>query len=130
MDGITKSDMVVDSTNKYVASIKATEKGIIDEKFSDSETASNYVMTMTDNGTTSEALTQKYMIRAYAKLADGSYVYSKVCRYSIYNVAAVLYNDCKMNTNAGHEYLYNNILKVVDSNYKVVDYNWSSIVVK
>lgn len=130
VDGITKSDMVVDSTNKYVASIKATEKGIIDEKFSDSETATNYVMTMTDNGTTSEALTQKYMIRAYAKLADGSYVYSKVCRYSIYNVAAVLYNDCKMNTNAGHEYLYNNILKVVDSNYKVVDYNWSSIVVK
>lgn len=129
-DGITKSDMVVGSTNKYVASFKATENGIIDEKFSESETATNYVMTMTDNGTTSEALTQKYMIRAYAKLADGSYVYSKVCRYSIYNVAAVLYNDCKMNTNAGHEYLYNNILKVVDSNYKMVDYNWSSIVVK
>ena len=69
--------MTVDSTNKNVAVYQSTEKGISDEKFSESKTATNYVMTMTDNGTTSEALNQKYMIRGYAKLADGSYMYSK-----------------------------------------------------
>lgn len=130
VDGVSAGDMVTESTNKYVAAVKATENGIIDQKFSDSQTATNYVMTMTDNGTTSEALTQKYMVRAYAKLTDGSYVYSNVAEYSIFNVASVLYDNAMMNTNAGHEYLYNSILKVVDNSYKEVDYNWSSIVVK
>jgi hypothetical protein len=31
---------------------------------------------------------------------------------------------------AAHEYLYNDILKVVDSNYKKVDYDWSVIIAK
>ena len=87
-------------------------------------------MTMIENGNTSAALTQTYKIRAYAKLSDGSYVYSNVAEYSIYNVAKVLYDNAMMNTSAGHDYLYNSILKVVDSNYKTVDYNWSSIVAK
>lgn len=130
VDGVTKSDMTAESMNNYVSVVKATENGIIDERFSDSKTSINYVMTMTDNGTTSQALTQKYMVRAYAKLTDGSYVYSSVAEYSIYQVASVLYDNVMMNTNAGHEYLYNSILKVVDSNYKEVDYDWSSIVAK
>ena len=45
-------------------------------------------------------------------------------------MAKTLYDNSKMNTNAGHDYLYDNILKVVDSNYKKVDYDWSVIVVK
>ena len=35
-----------------------------------------------------------------------------------------------MNTYAGHEYLYENILKVVDKNYIQVDYNWGNVIVK
>ena len=42
----------------------------------------------------------------------------------------ILYDNCKMSTNRAHEYLYNNILKVVDPEYKPVDYNWGSIVVR
>lgn len=128
-DGVTTKDMVIGSTNQYVAAYQATESGIIEDKFSDSATAVNYVRTMTNNGTTSDAFTQSYYIRGYAKLADGSYVYSKVAKYTIFNVAKILYDDVRMSTFAGHEYLYNEILKVVDSSYKEVDYNWSGIIV-
>lgn len=129
-DGVTAKDMYIGSENLYIAQYKATELGIIKNNFSDSSTAINYVRTMTENGTTSEAFTQSYMIRAYAKLADGSYVYSKACSYSIYQVAKVLYDNAMMSTSAGHDYLYNSILKIVDSNYQQVDYNWNNIIVK
>lgn len=130
VDSVSDDDMYVGVENKFVAAINSTSKGITDRQFSKSDTATNYVMTMTDNGKTVAALTQSYKIRAYAKLSDGTYLYSKVAKFSIFNVAKTLYDNSKMNTNAGHEYLYDNILKVVDSNYKKVDYDWSVIVVK
>lgn len=129
-DGVTSKDMVVESTSQNVAVYKATEQGIINVNFSNSQTATNFVRTMINNGSTSEAFTQGYMIRAYAKLEDGSYVYSNAYKYSIYQVAKVLYDNVKMSTNAGHEYLYNEILKVVDNDYQKVDYNWNNIIAK
>lgn len=130
VDSVSDDDMYVGVENKFVAAVNSTSKGITDRQFSKSDTATNYVMTMTDNGKTVPALTQSYKIRAYAKLSDGTYLYSKVAKFSIFNVAKTLYDNSKMNTNAGHDYLYDNILKVVDSNYKKVDYDWSVIVVK
>lgn len=127
---VTAEEMYIGVDNNYVASYKATEAGIIDLNFSDSETAINYVRTMINNGDTNEAFEQKYMIRAYAKLADGSYVYSKVGEYTIFNVAKVLYDNVMMPNLAGHNYIYNNILKVVDNNYIAVDYNWNREMVK
>ena len=125
---VTDKDMYIGSTNNFVASYKATEQGIIKKNFSDSETATNYVRTMNKNGTTSEAFTQSYMIRGYAKLADGSYVYSTACEYCIYDVAKTLYDDSLMPTYAGHEALYNDILKIVDKDYGIVDYDWKNTV--
>ena len=130
VDSVSDDDMYVGVENKFVAAVNSTSKGITDRQFSKSDTATNYVMTMTDNGKTVPALTQSYKIRAYAKLSDGTCLYSKVAKFSIFNVAKTLYDNSKMNTNAGHDYLYDNILKVVDSNYKKVDYDWSVIVVK
>ena len=130
VDSVSDDDMYVGVENKFVAAVNSTSNGITDRQYSKSDTATNYVMTMTDNGKTVPALTQSYKIRAYAKLSDGTYLYSKVAKFSIFNVAKTLYDNSKMNTNAGHDYLYDNILKVVDSNYKKVDYDWSVIVVK
>ena len=127
---VTGNDMYIGSDNEYVASFRATEEGITDKNYSDSETAINYVRTMNDNGNTSEALCQKYMIRAYAKLADGSYVYSDVCKYTIFNVAKFLYDNVMMPNMASHQNVYENILKIVDSSYAAVDYNWGNAVVK
>lgn len=130
LGNVTENDMVIGNSNPNVKEYKATEEGITKSRFSDSATAINYVRTMTDNGTTKAAYTQEYMIRGYAKLADGSYVYSKVSSYSIFKVAKVLYENNMMSTYRAHDYIYHNILKIVNSNYQEVDYNWSNIVVK
>lgn len=129
-DGVTEQDMFIGSENSNVATYKATAQGIIDKNFSESDTAVNYVRTMINNGTTSSAYTQQYMIRAYAKLADGSIVYSNVAKYSIFNVAKILYDNNMMNTYSAHQYIYENILKVVDSSYPQVDYDWGNIIAK
>ena len=92
-EGITAQDVYVGSTSAYVKDYMATEKGILTEnKFSDSYSATEYVRTMVENGTTREALTQEYIMRAYAKLADGTYVYSEACKYSVFNVAKQIYD--------------------------------------
>ena len=129
-DGVSENDMYIGSKSNYVAEYAATELGTLDVRFSESQTAINYVRTMYENGGTSEALTQEYMIRAYAKLSDGSYVYSNVAKYSIFKVAKVLYDNRQMNTFEGHQYLYNDILKVVDSSYAEKDYNWNNVIIK
>lgn len=128
--GVKEKELYKGSDNKYVASFQATQAGISDYQFSTSKTAINYVRTMYDNGQDSASLQRHYMVRAYAKLEDGKYVYSVVHTYSIYEAADILYRECKMNTYAGHEYLYENILKVVDKNYIQVDYNWGNVIAK
>ena len=62
-------------------------------------------------------------VRAYAKLKDGTYVYSDICEVSVYRVADILYKGTMMSNESRHEYLYNNILSVVDSSYVKVDYD-------
>lgn len=87
-------------------------------------------MTMVNNGYTSEAYSQRYIIRSDAILSDGSYVYSNIVEYSSYDVVSKLYNDIKMNTYEGHQYLYTDILTVVEPDYVEVDYNWGNTIVK
>ena len=128
-ENVTENDMYIGSTSNYVAQYVATELGILETKFSESDTAINYIRTMNENGTTSEALSQNYLIRAYAKLSDGSYVYSEAAEYSIFNVAKVLYDGQIMRTYEGHQYLYNDILKIVDSSYSEVAFNWNNVII-
>ena len=49
-------------------------------------------------------------------------------KYCIYDVAKTLYDNSLMPTYAGHEALYNNILKIVDKDYGIVDYDWKNTV--
>lgn len=130
MNGLKEQDVYVGSDSLYVKAYAATENSIVDANFTESATDINYVVTMINNGATKQALEQKYMVRAYAKLSDGTYIYSDAAKYTIYNVAEYLYKNILMPNLSGHEYLYNNILTVVDSNYKEVDYDWNSILVK
>lgn len=85
-----------------------------------------------ENGSQSYAVAEfnaKYKVRAYALMEDGTYYYSKISSYRVFDVAKVLYDEGIMNTFSGHEYLYNNILKVVDATYKEVDYNWNNAII-
>ena len=128
--GVTDADMYVGSTNKYVVSLDSTPAGTSNTVLGNSTTATYFVRTTLFSTNTAREFTTEYKVRAYAVLSDGSYVYSKAYTYSVYKICDQLYQSKKMNSSAAHDYLYNNILKVVDPLYKEVDYNWSSIVVK
>lgn len=124
-DYVSSDDMVVGSNNSIVHKYYATEAGKLDKDISSMESATSYVMTM-KFVKTSEFYNSGISVRAYVRLADGSYIYSDVKSTSIYNIAGVLYNNQKMNSLIQHEYLYENILKIVNPAYNQVDYNWEN----
>lgn len=127
---ISDEDMCVDSENEYVKSYQSTDAGTLNIQMGSSSTATYYVRTMLFANYTAEAFNAEYKVRAYAVLADGSYVYSDVRNYSIYNVADNLYKNRSMNTKDAHNFLYKKILNVVDTNYREVDYDWGNAIVK
>lgn len=128
----SESDMVVDSQSKYVFDYKGTDEiGRMDNfTFGDNPDATSYAMTMTFGDAPSSFFSEKMMVRAYAKLADGTITYSDVRTVTIYDVADVLYQNRKMSNKTAHDYLYNNILTKVDASYKEVDYDWGNTVIK
>lgn len=128
--GVTDTDMYVGTTNKYIVSMDSTPVGTSDTALGNSQTATYFVRTTLFATNTAVEYSTKYKVRAYALLEDGSYVYSNVRSYSVYDICDNLYQNRKMNTSSAHDYLYNKVLKVVNPSYKEVDYNWSSIVVK
>lgn len=128
-DGFSDEDMVLGSTSECVKAFEATDKSTIDLKFSESDTATNYVMTMVNNGNTAEAYDQNYKIRAYAKLSDGSVVYSDIYDYSIFRIASIVYDNNLVNSEEAYNYLYHNILQVVDANYKEGKFDWRKTIV-
>lgn len=127
-DYVTGDDMVVGSTNSTVYSYAATSEGTASVNYSNHEDAVCYVRTMSFIKK-AEFYNMGISVRAYAKLNDGTYVYSDVSKMTVYKVADLLYKGCRMGNAAGHEYLYNNILTVVDPSYKTVDYNWGNVIV-
>ena len=128
----TESEMVVNSQNKYVSDYKGTDEiGKMDNYvFGDNPDAISYAMTMTFGDAPSTFFTEKMMVRAYAKLVDGTVMYSDVRTMTIYDVANVLYQNRKMSNKAAHDYLYNNILTKVNTSSQEVDYDWGSTIIK
>lgn len=127
---ITDEDMYVGTKNDYVLSIESSPIGTIDTQIGDSSTATYFVRTTLFATNSVKEFSTRYKIRAYALLEDGTYVYSNVESYSVYDISDKLYKNKLMNTNAAHNYLYNNILTVVNPLYKECDYNWGNIVIK
>ncbi|MCR5704151.1 MAG: hypothetical protein K6G85_05970 [Eubacterium sp.] len=126
-----ESEMYVGNTSRYVASFAANGDGVLTKNYSKTLTsATSYAMTMKFAVGNAKEFTTKWYVRAYAKLSDGSIVYSDVENYTIYNIANILYQRVMMPNPAGHQYLYNNILTKVNPDYKAVDYDWASTIVK
>ncbi len=127
---VDEDQLYVGSSAKYVASYKSTNIGRLQHSFSSTmPSEKSYAMTMLFGNTVNE-FTTGWLIRAYAKLADGSIVYSKVSTYTISGIADKLYQGCKMQNLAGHTYLYENILKKVNPSYAEVDFNWGGGIVQ
>ena len=87
------------------------------------QSSSSYVMTMTFSNVSTEFLSTRLALRAYAKLSDGSYEYSEVYKTTVFTVAEVLYTGKQMSTKEQHDYLYNRILHAVNNQYVPINYN-------
>ncbi len=126
---VSESDMYVGSDNYFVADYES-QNGDLDIQAGQSSTASYYAMTMTFGGSSAAALSAKYKVRSYALLEDGTYVYSNVKTYSIYSVSDFLYKNVKMSTEAAHNFLFTNVLSVVNKDYDKVDFFWGNELIK
>lgn len=133
---IAKEDLVCGSQSEYVKSYAATSQGKLSTIMGDSKTATYYVRTMSCGVTdgseniSKEAYTSTYYVRAYAKLADGSYVYSNVAAYTVYGISDYIYQNNLAPRKSTYDYLYSKILKVVNPDYVEGDFDWSIIVGK
>ncbi|MBR3645583.1 MAG: carbohydrate-binding protein, partial [Lachnospiraceae bacterium] len=128
INGVSDNDLYVGSNNAYVAYYRGSESAKLSSPISKDST---YTMTMLfKDDKTASNFSKEYKIRAYAKLSDGTYVYTNVKTYSIYSIADKLYQKNNLNTFGAHTYIYNTILKPVNSNYAEIAYNWKNILAK
>ena len=114
--------LTANSNNKYIKKLVSTNKGKLDKTYSDFDDVSSYAMTITYTSGNKNEFIDAWKMRAYAKLSDGTYVYSNEESFSGYLVAKNLYESRKMKTASAHNMLYDKILKVVDENFKKINY--------
>ncbi|MBE5957472.1 MAG: hypothetical protein E7254_01220 [Lachnospiraceae bacterium] len=114
------SDMYVGSNSASVASFVGTEnKGRMKYVQSLDRT---YAMTMMFAYGIKEEYSSVFYVRAYAKLDDGSYIYSTVERYSAYTVAEKVYSEMLSGSAEIHNAIYEKIIRVVNPDYQMIDY--------
>lgn len=123
-DYASVDEMHIDENSDFVFHSAATAAGKMITHHGSSATSTSYTMTMIQNieNMSVAGLKAVYYVRGYAKLSDGTCVYSPVNTYSIFQVASILYNEQYMRSEEQHNYLYNNILKVADESYESVEY--------
>jgi hypothetical protein len=114
---ISDNDMYVGCPKEMVKSYEADATGVCKNVYSSSDFATSHAMTMCFGPGTAKEFSAGWKVRAYAKLADGTYVYSDIVNYTIFNVADNLYQNRKMATETRHNYLYTDILTKVQPNY-------------
>lgn len=127
-DSVSQADMVVGSSNSTVFSYAATPLGETPVKYSSFENGKSYCLTM-EFIKTADFYNREISVRAYAKLQDGTYVYSEISSVSVYRIADSLYKNQLMNNMSGHDYLYNSILTVVNGAYEKVPFRGRDTIV-
>lgn len=127
---VNDDDMYAGSDNPYVASMESTATGTLSVQMGESATATYFTRTTLFGEKNAKEFNAKYKVRAYALMEDGTYYYSTITSYRVFDIAKVLYDNAMMNNYSGHNYLYHHILKVVDTNYQEVDYDWQGTIVK
>lgn len=121
-DRASESDMVVGSGNSYVYSYQSSDGGKLSGVYSNSDIATSYAMLMKFVKQSPAEYTTTWRVKAYAKLANGTYVYSSPVTYTINAVANDLYVNKKMSSASAHDYLYTTILSSVNSGCSKVNY--------
>jgi len=126
IDYAISDDLIVDSQDYYVADFESSEEGRFEKTYSESDNAISYAMTMRFSHKTPSEFNAKWKARAFAKLSDGSYVYSDSVEYSFYSIADTLYRNNMMSTKEKHDYLYEVILSKANEGYEAKEYDFNS----
>jgi hypothetical protein len=122
LEGYAKAtDLTVNSRANTVYTVAATENGVVKDSSFNKGTIQTYAITVKFIKNSTYYKTG-IMTQAYAKLADGSYVYSEVQTKSIYSIADALYQNKMMNTAMEHNYLFDNILKKCNPDYGSISF--------
>lgn len=116
-DYVGEKEMVVENDSEYIKYYEATENGILEA----TETSTCYVMTMQFVKKAAFFNTKLY-IRAYAKLKDGTYIYSDVENLRVYDIAEYIYRTNMMTNQPAHDYLYDNIIYIVNPAYEKIEF--------
>ncbi|MCR5836259.1 MAG: DUF4832 domain-containing protein [Lachnospiraceae bacterium] len=118
IDKNNEDEMVVGSTSNLVKSYRGTEeKGRQIGSRYETEDTRCYAMTMCFSANNAAEFNERYYVRAYAKLSDGSYVYSPVSDFSVYDIADKIMTGRQYNSYDSYNYLLNSILKVANPDY-------------
>ncbi|MCR5836260.1 MAG: carbohydrate-binding protein [Lachnospiraceae bacterium] len=128
-DYANENELYVGSPNSNVKNFASTSNGIVDIPNAPAA-ATSYAMTMLFATNTAAERTAEWRIRAYAKLADGSYVYTNCKTYRIFDIAQKLYERNIMPNEASHNFLYTDILKIVDANYVEKTFKYKNMLVR
>lgn len=121
-------NMVIDGEGVYA--YEATDKGKSLLNLLGKDTSTTYAMTMKFAAKTAEYYCSKIYVRAYAKLKEGGYIYSDVKQFTVYSLAQQLYQGQMMSNIQGHNFLYTDILHIVNNEYIETEYDYSKIFVK
>ena len=119
------NELTVGSDNTEVYSYASTAAGKLENAVGLDK---SYAMTMTFASNNPKEYTTGWIIRAWAQLSDGTYAYSDAYEYTIYNVAERLYTGNLMPSQFKHDYLYNNILTLVNPAYAELTFKWGNSV--
>lgn len=121
-DETIRQNMTIDGVaeNDFIQNYETTQKGTL-QGYTTTESDNRYntyfALTFKFNNYMYRTLEQNYAVRAYAVLEDGTIVYGKkIFTTNMYEIAQNLYENQKMGTKAAHDFLYNNILNLVDMN--------------
>ena len=124
-DYAADSELYVGSGTRSVYAFESNDSAKLQKNYSNGQ---SYAMTM-KNIKSAEFYNASISVKAFVQLKNGTYVYSDVKKFTVYNLAHYLYQNRMMNNAAGHIYLYKNILTVTNPNYKEVDFDWSKTLV-
>lgn len=105
-------------SDEYIKNFETTDKGKL-VGYTTTEADTNYntyfALTFEYKSYMYPSLEQDYAFRAYAVLDDGRVVYGhKIYTTNMYKIAQNLYDNQKMGTQDSHNFLYNNILNLID----------------
>ncbi|MCR5703641.1 MAG: cellulase family glycosylhydrolase [Eubacterium sp.] len=116
-----KDEMMLGSNARTVCSVPATSTGMVQNSSYNSATVQTYEITVKFIKARAYYNTG-IMVRGYAKLKDGSVIYSDVFTKSIYNMADELYRNKLMSTVTEHNYLYEKILGRCKPEYEKINF--------